>query len=175
MALSIESIHFGGHRVDRHHPVVWNTHSIFPNSYSYTFLWRFHWCAQCVWFLMHSCWAIIDAYTVCSSTQPDSVSHHQVETTLSHRFSLDDMWGAAEVQWWTVWLVALLFDHIMNKRVLSCTSIQRLSELNNTHGGHYCANIMMHLEAMTVPTGRLCLHRFEDSLGVYNDSARLEY
>jgi len=157
MDLATECLYLGDHGVDRHCLILWNTHSVFPNSWSDTLLQRFHKSTQYVLFLMRSCRAFIEVCNLRGSLLPGSISHLHARNTLSHKLSLDVMWGAAECWWWTVWLIAPSFHRIASEWVWSCTSTQWSRELRDALGGHYLVNLEMHLEAMIKQVGRCTL------------------
>jgi len=54
--------------VDRHHLIIWNTHSVFPSSWSHALLPSFPGPTRYVWFLMHSSQAFIDPLHLCGSS-----------------------------------------------------------------------------------------------------------
>jgi len=68
------STYLGVPGVDRHHHIIWNTHSIFPSSWFHSLLRNFHGSPQIVWFLTHSCQAFIDPHYLCGSW-PGITSH----------------------------------------------------------------------------------------------------
>jgi len=64
------SIYFEDPTVDRHHPIIRNTHSIFPSSRSHALLPSFHRSTQCLRFLTHFCPAFIHPRNLCGSSWP---------------------------------------------------------------------------------------------------------
>ena len=62
------SRYLGDPRVDQHHLIIRNTHSIIPSSWSQALLLCFQRSMKFVWNLTHYCQAIIDAPNSCGSS-----------------------------------------------------------------------------------------------------------
>jgi len=186
------SIDSGNLREDRHHHLIRNTHSIFHSSWSHALLPSFHRSTQFVWFLTHSCQALIDPCNLCGSSWIGIPSYPL--TLFLHSLIQNRSFSRIPVRFHVrcseMWIMGCLrsgstvslhrnrlnlvtdFETVL-EQLRRCTSKPQWSKL----GGHYHVGLERKLQAVIEPVWRytwgLCLSDFADALGRH-DVASLE-
>jgi len=162
-----ERISFGDPRVDRHHLIICNAHSIFPSTWSYALLLSFHWSVQFVWFLTQVCQAFIDRCNLCSSSCLGISSYRLTLFLYSSSQNLSFSQVTFKCQARCCWVLML-----SNLPTGTCSSLpwdwvniemhsERridgvwkhtwqpwLSDISDALGGRHCANFEIHSEAV---------------------------
>jgi len=62
---AMKSLYFRHYLVDRHHFIIQKSQSMFSTIWLNKLLQKFHQSTQFLWFLMHSCWDMIDLCNQC--------------------------------------------------------------------------------------------------------------
>jgi len=173
------TICLGDPRVDRHHHIIRNTHSIFPSSWSHALLPSFHRSTQFVWFIMAG-FPFISSHPLPTLLKPEPLFlKNSLRMPCEVRRSVDDGLSAFDLHCCTTLWSSELSDSLRCRGRVSVEAVimrswrPYMSEFRDWLGGGNPAHLKPVIERVWRYTWRLWSSEFGDAFGGH-DRARLD-